>query len=187
MALRDMDVEVVEPVIQPAAMDHRLGEQHGRQVGHIEEGVFQRVAQFVLQRATEHALIKGRVKGEDDAARGELHETEQRFGRWQAVGQLAWGDPVDQHAFSDLDLTAEGAFELLGIVDGAVFDDHCADGDDQVALEVQPGGFQIQHHQTLLPQRDRLWRQRARQLGNTLLLLGRQLRTAGVEPEHTHS
>ncbi len=57
---------------------------------------------------------------------------------------------MDQHAFIDLDLTAQRAFELLRIIDRAVLDDHRADGDDQVALEVQPGRFQIQHHQSLL-------------------------------------
>ena len=78
---------------------------------------------------------------------------------------------MDQYAFVYLDLATQGALELLGIGDGAVLDYHCADGDHQVALEMQAGGFQIQDDQPLLAQRHGFGRRRPLQLGNALLLL----------------
>ncbi|MNY16504.1 hypothetical protein D3C86_1497710 [compost metagenome] len=107
---------------------------------------------MLFQCASEHVLIEGRVEGQHHAVGGKLHEAEQGLGRRLAGGQLAGGDAVDQHGLVDLDLAAQGAFELLGHVDGAVLDGDRADRDDDVAVEVQAGGFQVEHHEALLVQ-----------------------------------
>ncbi|MNH30466.1 hypothetical protein D3C76_1310820 [compost metagenome] len=57
---------------------------------------------------------------------------------------------MDQYAGSQLVVALEqGAFELLTEVDGAVFDDHRANGQYLVALGVQAAGFKVQHHPAL--------------------------------------
>ena len=48
-----------------------------------------------------------------------------------------------------LDLKEEG---LTPFVDGAVFDHHCADRQQVVALQVETTGLQVHHHQALLGQ-----------------------------------
>ena len=141
----------------------------------------------MLARALKQELGERCVEGQQHAVADELHEIQQRLFRLLAPGQLAGRDAVDQHAFGDLDLAPQGAFELLRIVDGAVFDGHRADGNDLVALEVQAGGFQIEHHHALFAQWHGARLERIGQLVQPLQLPGGEFGAARIEPEHVHS
>ncbi|MNH13929.1 hypothetical protein D3C79_735140 [compost metagenome] len=149
-----LKAETGRPVVQPGFAQGDLRVQQRRQFGHVEERVLQAIAQVVFQGAAEHALVEGRMKGQYRAVANEGHQVEQRLGRIAASSDGAGPQAMDQDAGGQLVIAlVQGALELLAEVDGAVFDDHCANRQDLVALGIQAAGFQVQYHPALAAQR----------------------------------
>ncbi|MNN32985.1 hypothetical protein D3C81_1467220 [compost metagenome] len=88
------------------------------------------------------------------AVANEVEQVDQRLDRVAAGRQGTGPQPVNQHAgVGLLGRAVQGAFELLGKVDGAVFDGHGANRQYLVTVRVKAAGFQVQHHPALLAQR----------------------------------
>src|SRR5690606_36659435 len=110
-------------------------------------------------------------KGQDRAVADELHEIQQRLGRFTSRGQLAGCDTVYQHALAELLVGApQRAFELLAQVDSALVDDHRAYRQHDIAAGIQAAGFQVQHDHALLLEWAVVQRGRGRQSVTTLNL-----------------
>ncbi|MNT62696.1 hypothetical protein D3C72_2004430 [compost metagenome] len=98
-------------------------------------------------------LVKRRVEGQHRTVPDVLHQVEQCFCRVAARCNGAGANAMDQYAGAEFHLRIlQGAFELLAKVDGPVLDHHRADGQHVVLVQVQAGGFQIEHHPALLAQ-----------------------------------
>ncbi|MNG07754.1 hypothetical protein D3C84_910720 [compost metagenome] len=98
-------------------------------------------------------LVKRRVEGQYRAVTEVFHQVHQRFCGIAARRNGAGANAVDQHAGAEFYLRIlQGAFELLAKIDGPVLDRYRANRQHMVLVQVQPGGFQIEHHPALLTQ-----------------------------------
>ena len=82
------------------------------------------------------------------------HEVQQRISRSDPARDLTGGDAVNQYRLGNtVVFLVEGAFVLAAQVNQAIFDHHCADRQNTVAVDVQPAGLQIHHHKATIIQR----------------------------------
>ncbi|MNE35504.1 hypothetical protein D3C80_1292680 [compost metagenome] len=142
-----------------------------------------------LQRTGQHALVEGRMKRQHRAVANEIEQVEQGLGRVATGGKGAGAQAMNQHAgVGLLQRPVQGAFELLGKIDGAVFDGHCANRQYLVPVGVEPAGFQVQHHPALFTQGAYPQRCGLGQPAQALACGGVQFGRAGAQPgEQAHS
>ncbi|MNS42959.1 hypothetical protein D3C72_753530 [compost metagenome] len=113
----------------------------------------QAIAQAFLQRTGQHALVERRVECQHRAIANEVEQIEQGLGRVATGSQGTRAQAMDQHAgVGLLQRPVQGAFELLGKVDGAIFDGHGANRQHLVTVGVEAAGLQVEHHPALLAQ-----------------------------------
>ncbi len=154
VTLIHLQAEARHPVVQPGFAQYGVGVEHRRQFRNVEERQLQAITEAFFQGPGKHALVERRMERQHRAVAHELEQVEQCLGRVATSRQGARPEAVDQHAGVGFLLRAvQGAFELLGEIDGPVFDGHRADRQHKVAMGVQAAGFQVKHDPALLAQR----------------------------------
>ena len=127
VAIFDIQVEVLDPVIQTGLAALMLRAEHGRQGCHVHKGMLQAVTQAVFERTGEHVLVERGVKGQQRAVTDKRHKVQQGVGRVAAGGNCTGPQAMQQDAGAQRVVGAQqGPFKGLAEVDGAVFNDHRA-------------------------------------------------------------
>ena len=116
VAVFHLQVEVVDPLVEPGFALMHLRAQHRCQCSHIHKRVLQAVAQAVFEGASEHVLVKRRMKRQYRAITHKVHEIEQGVHRVTACSNGRRPQAMQQYAGAQSVVgTLQGSFKRLAL------------------------------------------------------------------------